>query len=427
MYILDCNTNKKYELLEESLLTEFTEYLSDYLCLKITKSRTEKSLDVIRCWILNSYNKCIRGNYRIGITLKESNFSQAIIVNGRTTNKKISYTYTKHLLEFLYFNDYIEIYKGGLKPHGTWCYNENLKWTPEVEPSYISMNEKLINFYNKFKVDSSEDYLKNVIRLRNKAGKGVTFKMNPHKREVKEYLQEYNKISLKHSITLDDKVFDVQSYKVYNQTLTKGGRTYMSGSIQGLSGNSRAKLQIDGKDVVRLDYKGFEPNCCYELLGEYNDLRDPYDIKLDFIEESFQRGLIKKALLIMFNTRSYEDAYNALTYYYKKSYDSETLYKKGKSNLPFMPVKIILSAIEEAHYKISDKFYCSYGDELQYAGGLINDYVMNYFLQNTDILVLQVFDEFIIQEDMEQEMRKIMKQAFEMVFGSSQNCLIKRE
>lgn len=427
MYILDCNISKRYEPLEECLLEEFEDFLYYHYDLRVTDKRREKSLNTIRCWLLNSYHKSRRGNYRFDITLRKGNFSQAVIVNGRTSNRKISYTYTKYLIEFLYHNDYIEVYKGGLKSEGVWHYSENKKWVPEVEASYITMNEKLIKLYENFSIDSSDDYLKNVIRLRNKSGKGVTFKMNPHKREVKVYLQEYNKSSLNHKITLDDKMFDVQSYKVYNETLTKGGRTYMSGSIQGLSGHSRGNLQIDGKDVVRLDYKGFEPNCCYEILGEYNDLRDPYAIELDFIDKSFHRSLIKKALLIMFNTRSYEDAYNALTYYFKKSYDSESLYKSGKSNLPFMPVEVILSTIEEHHYKIRDKFYCSYGDELQYVGSLINDYVMNYFLQNTDVLVLQVFDEFIIQEDMEQEMRKVMKQAFEMVFGSSQNCLIKRE
>lgn len=425
MYQLDYNINKGFNRLVEVLVQEFTEYLVDHEILNITSSREEKITNVVKCWILNSFYPIRKGRSKIHLTLNQNHYSKHVIVNGRDTKRKISYTYTMKLFDFLYHESYIDVVKGG---YDGWGYVDG-KWRPvDTHPSYAVAETKLIELYMNYENTFGQDPMMNVLFLRDKDGKEKTFKMNTHKQEVRGYLQDYNTRSLSHTISLDDIQFDVQSYKVYNETLTKGGRTYIQGgSIQQLSKEDRSKLVIDGYTVVRLDYKGFEPSIAYQMLHLTKPMEDPYDIDIFGIDKSIMRDVAKKALLIMFNTESYEQADKALISALRKTYDAEALYESGKLYCPVFPTKVILDKLEEIHYQIRDCFYCNFGYELQYAGGLINDYVMNYFLQNTDYLVVQVFDEFIAPYVIEDKLRGVMKQGFEMVLGSSSNCTIRKE
>ncbi|CAM0104639.1 hypothetical protein VPH5P1C_0038 [Vibrio phage 5P1c] len=422
---MDYSLDDKFRGVTKFIVKEFESYLSDYEQINLTKIRKDKITKVVKCWLVNSYYPVMKGRDKIHLTLSKEHYSSGAIVNGQKSNKKVSYTYTKKLLDFLSHFSYIDLVIGG---DFEWGFVEG-KWQPtEFTQSYAVVESKLLELYHEYDIGGCEKPLKNVMFLRNDAGDEVTFKMNVHKKEVKKYLQEYNEQSLSHTVTLGDVEFDVQSYKVYNKDLNKGGRTYTAGgSIQTLSSKERAKLLIDGKAVTILDFKGFEPSVAYQMKHLVKPEDDPYCVMLDGIDPSIMRDIVKKALLIMFNTESRTQAEQALTSALRKTYDAKALYEAGKIYCPVFPVRVILDMIEDYHYMIQDMFYCNFGYQLQYAGGLINDYVCNYFLQNTEHLIVQVHDAFIGTYNIENELRDVMYQGFEVILGGKENCHITKE
>lgn len=426
MYNIDYTLDDKFRGLVTRLSKDYEEYLRDYHNININTNRRDKLKKAVKCWLVNSYYPVLKGRKKIHISLDRNVFSNPSIMNGRLSRKKVSYTYTKRLLDFLYHNGYVDLVIGG--ELGAWSFVDG-KWQPtEFSQSYAVVEDSLSDLYLEYNIQNGQKPLKNVMFLRDENGEEQPFKMNSHKKEVRKYLQDYNEEALEHTITLDDVEYDVQSYKVYNKDLNKGGRTYLSGgSIQTLSSADRGRLMIDNKSVVRLDFKGFEPSCAYQMKHLVKPDPDPYNIQLDGIDSNILRDVCKKALLIMFNTESREQAEMALTSALRKNYDTEALYESGKLYCPVFPVKVILDKIEDVHYQIQDLFYCNFGYELQYAGGLINDYICNYFLQNTKHLIVQTHDEFIGTYDTESELRRVMYQGFEMVLGGNINCHITKE
>ncbi|AOQ26741.1 hypothetical protein [Vibrio phage S4-7] len=426
MYRLDYALDDKFRGITEKFSDEFKEYLIDYHNLNITKERSNTINIVVKCWLVNSYHPVLKGRSKIHLSLDKNTFSKGQIVNGRTSSKKVSYLYTKRFLAFLNHNSYIDLVVGG--ELSKWAFLDG-KWRPtEFSQSYAVVEDKLIDVYQGYNIKAKQKPLKNVILLRDEDGKELPFKMNSHKKEVRGYLQDYNESSLEHTITLDDIGYDVQSYKVYNKDLQKGGRTYMTGgSIQSLSRKDRGRLIVDGKSVVILDFKGFEPSCAYQMKSLVKPFEDPYQITIDGIDPEILRDVCKKALLIMFNTESRLQAEKALTSALRKTYDAEGLFQSGKLFCPVFPIKVILDKLEDEHYQLQDLFYCNFGYELQYAGGLINDYICNYFLQNTNHLIIQTHDEFIGTYNIENEIRKVMQQGFEIILGGAENCHITKE
>ena len=100
MYVLDYKINKQLYKLRDYLLKEYLDYLQG-MYNNITKNKQDLASKAVACFILNTYNHCINKHERVGITLDEYSYSHSLIINGKNTGRKISYTYTRSFLDFL--------------------------------------------------------------------------------------------------------------------------------------------------------------------------------------------------------------------------------------------------------------------------------------------------------------------------------------
>lgn len=420
MYVLDYKLDKSLNGLRDELLSSYLDWLSQYYN-SITENKRKLANKAISCFINNAYPKHNLGRDIVGLTLRESSYSKSLVVNGRDTKRKISYTYTRSFINYLVEVGYIDLYVGG-QPEFQFIYGQ---W--ELlghETSYATLLKKfkdLIDRYVKTEVDIKP--ITNVIILRNNKKQAIPFRMDDDLREIKNNLQEYNKFTLNYIVTCFLTVYDVQVYKIFNETFKSGGRSFMSQSIQSLSSEDRKHVKIEGEPVAIFDYKGFEPSILYTMCQVVYEGEDYY--QLDTMKEydpALLRKLVKVCMLIMFNSRSRAGAITSINKEIAAKFNTEDLYKKGKIPRRLIPVTVLVEQIELKHQPISKWFYVSYGEMLSNAGAYIADYVTSYMMQNYKTLAIPVFDEFIVQDKYRKELHDVMLEAFEAVLGFNDNC-----
>lgn len=404
---------------------------------KITPAKMVAISNAIKCLMLNIYNQRKYGyNTKIIISLDQTAYSEKRVVNGKVVGRKVSYTAVKEILKFFTDNDMIKLIVGGRKKRGKvgWGFNTNSKifvdkkWEPsKFDYSLIVILprlEVLLPEYQPHEID-------NVMVLKIKKGKESiesTYRFTNWNREPYHFQREYNKFSLKRDVILDGYKRDVQSYKVFNNNFNQGGRSYMSEymNIQQLTKAERKMVEIDGKETAILDYTAFEVTILYTLLQEVIEDDDPYEIEVDGYNKELLRKISKGLLLRMINTESPSDAYRAANNFIREEFDVQKLYDDHLIPEDRVCVKHILELLEEKHSQVMHKFYDGIGGQLQYYGSLITDYILEYFMQR-GVLVIQVHDEYIIQEESVDELHSVMKKAFTKVLGFDDNVRIKRE
>ena len=428
MYVLDYTINKNLNQFSNALL----EMVLSNTDIKLTKTITSSIERAVKCFVHNMHTCVLRKKTYFNITLDRVNYSNAQVVNGRKSNKKISYKYTKLIVDYLVDEGLIFLEKGGEVVD--WWWDDNNSWSPTFSKSYVHINEPLFEMYFlslEGKVPCFH-YNANVIYVKDRNGKFVTFNMDSFRKEVKTYLQEFNKFSLGVNVTAKDGGrLDVQQYQVYNVDFNHGGRSYMKGDVsyQSLSKEERNKVLIDDVKTVSYDYKGFEPSLLYSLEQEVMSFDDPYDINIDKIEEydqSFFRGLCKRALLIMLNSESRNKAKLAMNRFIHKKYDIDDLYDNEKIPFKVIPVDDIIKALLVKHHMVAHKFFCKHGAVLQNSGAKVIDYVVNYFLQRGE-LCLQVHDSCRVKHYLEDDLKRVMKEGWEHVIGFDDNCNVVKE
>ncbi len=107
-------------------------------------------------------------------------------------------------------------------------------------------------------------------------------------------------------------------------------------------------------------------------------------------------------------------------------FDIDKLYREGKIPDKRIDVKDVVDKLETKHYLIRHMFYGQHHTHPSYIGSLIADYITEYFTQR-GVLVLSVFDEFIIQEQYDKELEEVMFRAFDAVLGCHKNCAVVKE
>ncbi|WP_320045162.1 hypothetical protein [uncultured Desulfobacter sp.] len=96
---------------------------------------------------------------------------------------------------------------------------------------------------------------------------------------------------------------------VFIENFDLGGRLYSIGyyNYQKYSGDDRARIQINGDDVIELDYSGLHPRMLYAAKGiQYND--DPYSV-VD--PNPDLRPFLKNMMLTMINSKTPTEANRA--------------------------------------------------------------------------------------------------------------------
>lgn len=425
MYVIDTKISKELNPLKDELSNIVFNYL-EFTNNKINQNKRLLTKGAVSCFLLNTYYRTLKNITRMGITLNKNHYSNTAIVNGRSVNRKVSYRYTRLLFDALQYYGYINLVKGGVDEWGM----VSGKWQPVTFTNgYVELQPKLIELYSNYHHQPKEEdrVRKNVIIIRDDKGCDVTFKMNDKLRTSKTMLDGYNLLSINYDVGNGSRNFDVQMFKVFNgKTYDKGGRNHMSGEgIQNLSKEERMKLTIDKKETVIYDYSSFEPSIAYSMCQEVMN-GDPYIVNLEGYDPKVSRKICKLFLLIMFNLKNEKGLYSTLNEAVRNEFDVNKLYQQGKIPDKRIDVRDIIDKIENKHYLIRHMFYGNFHTQPSYVGSLIADYITDYFTQR-GVLVLSVYDEFIIQKEYENELKDVMYRAYNHVLGFTDNCNIRKE
>ncbi|AUR93476.1 hypothetical protein NVP1187O_163 [Vibrio phage 1.187.O._10N.286.49.F1] len=424
MYVMDTKIHKSIEPLRDELVNIVYNYLNSSN-VKITQNKRLLIKGAVACFLLNTFCKVKKGINLCGITLNRNHYSQCPIVNGVKINRKVSYQYTRVVFDALVSHSMIVLNKGGVQEYGVL----EGKWQAiSFTNGFVEIKKPLLRMYDCYEsLTSEESVRKNVVIVRDGKGIDIPYKGNAKTRIDKGILIPYNVLSIEQIVENGDRIFDVQMYKVYNgNTFQKGARNYMSGEgIQNLSSDERHKLTINGCQTVIYDYKAFEPSIAYSMSNEVME-GDPYTINIDGYCPVLLRKLCKSFLLVMMNIKDRKNLKTSLNSLISSEFNVNTLYKEGKIPDKRIDINTIVDKIETKHYLIKHMFYDNHHTHPSYLGSLIADYITDYFTQR-GVLVLSVFDEFIIQEEYDQELKEVMFRAYETILGQSSNCNVRKE
>lgn len=229
-----------------------------------------------------------------------------------------------------------------------------------------------------------------VVSLNNLLSKTeITLTLNDD--ELREYITRYGRIPLLHRKTL---------YRVFNRgKFCYGGRFY-GHSVQGLRGQYRLKLLIDGCNVCELDYGGMHIRLLYGLCGKEIPSGDVYDIGVSKEEAAiFQdkfgvslRSVLKKMLLVGINAPSKRSSIMAV----KKEFDSDDeLQSFEKLSQPLL--SDLWDAILEKHPGIADSIGEDVGIRLQRVDSDIADVILTVFVQQGKPII-PIHDSFVVRD-----------------------------
>jgi len=179
-----------------------------------------------------------------------------------------------------------------------------------------------------------------------------------------------------------------------------GGRFY-GGWWQYTPSAFRHYVSIDGEITVESDYSGMALNCLYALLNEQQGEGDPYDIGLNYINESDpRRKLVKKYINAILN-----DEHNK----FRLSHDE--LYTLGISS------RELHARVVRRHPKIAKHFNTGIGLHLQFVESEIAQNVMMTFLQDNEAC-LPIHDSFIVRHQKIEKLEYVMQESFQRQFNS---------
>ena len=213
--------------------------------------------------------------------------------------------------------------------------------------------------------------------------------------------------------------------RVFNEGLAgkwqRGGRFY-SGWWQQINKEDRSKIYINDKPTLEVDFKAFHPNLLSNELG-VRLADDPYDLGELLLPDVItttdqQRAYVKLLVLMSINADSDKKAFQAFR-------NSDRKDKLGQS-LTDIQLGELLKGFIRKHPQFEDILCTGQALRLMNIDSQIANLVIDHFTEK-DIPVLCIHDSFIIQNDREPELRRILDQATHQVTNYTINHDIKNE
>lgn len=223
--------------------------------------------------------------------------------------------------------------------------------------------------------------------------------------EVKAKAQKIKKINsftAKYKVELDGIKINTELHSTYcNNDWTQGGRLYTSaGGCQALSSEDRAKIKINDKPVVELDFTAYHPHLLYAFKGIQLSC-DPYGF-------SSNRKACKLALNITINARNKDQA----IYAFLQKWDGEKI-----------DVDNLFAKMEKYHTAIAEFFYSGAGCTLQ---NIDSNIALNIIMKMRAkrIIALPVHDSFIVPVQFKEQLFRVMQEEYKQYTGGF-TCPIK--
>ena len=249
-------------------------------------------------------------------------------------------------------------------------------------------------------LDAREDVIDiryDSIQLKSKGGRGAKLLLVPDTTRVRRMREEMDTITRSYTQTRWEFIGrDLEPHKVtriFTRNFRRNGRLYHYGqSHQSLASSERRMIRIFFKEVwcptVELDYTTHHINLAYGQLGQTPPPGDHYDIP------RWERDLVKKAILRLFNARSTHSAIRSLTYEGHISSHEQGL--------------LLVADIKDKHPDLVRFFGTDTGAKLMRVDSDIVVAVLLRFLDTVGYCPLSVHDSFIVAEQHQGILQGIM-------------------
>lgn len=435
MYKLDYKIPKYLDKCCSELLPSFIKHLETTKGINVTPRRYVLAKRAFQCFLNNAASSVSIGKTEVGLVLKKQAYSNPLIFNGITINRKVSYTYTKHLVDYLvdHYKCVLtigEITKWEFDKHTLYRTGEFKVVPAEFSPSRLTLSDKLYTYIansiegKRFKIRQS------VIEVRDSEGNPISKRMSIKQKSSILLLDEYNQRVRENRFTLDNKVMDFYVKKVYNHSSFEyGGRNYIMGlnAADILDKEKRLFIHINGEQCMELDYSALFPRMLADMVGaKLAEDYDPYVIDLEGYDYDALRTACKVGVMCITNTDNLSQATLALATELGKGdwkeliedYEKKGLWKKGTL------AHTIIQALWD-----KNKHFLQYKDK--YGAGVlmniesqINDIIMERILADDQIL-LPVHDSFVVPQSYADQCEKVMYEAYNTVVGGS-NCVVRK-
>jgi len=426
-YVLSYYNNKRMNKVIHQLTTSLSEFTnSDEKRGKVNKLKREEA---VKCFVCNTIKAINKGHKVVHIPLRESRYSE--IVNG-VKSSKVSYTYTRCLLDMLLLEGFIDLSIGGVSEWGV-DYTGDFS-VVSVDTSKYYIGSKLEELLTPILKHENETWTyDNVLHLRGSNKKNIAFKVNNKTRSIIAKINATNKVMKKAKFTYKgQRLDDVQYRRIFNRSFESGGRYYTNkGVIQTMKQTERLQLQIDGDPVVELDYSAHHPRMLYTMCDILMpEGFDPYCVDWgEGYDKKEVRTYVKRALLIMINAESLKQASQAIGDMKRRDKKIEdiggmALYKSiPESEGGVKKAKLLIKKLSDHNLPIASFFNTGCGLELQYADSTMSAYILDHFV-DIDEACVAIHDSYIVKESLKDELERVMKKAYEEVLESSDNCVV---
>lgn len=404
---------------------------------KLTANKELKLRQAINCLCYNIVYSLSFGKNKVGITLDENAFSLPLIYNGTKVNRRVSYTYTRSVIDWLQHTGRILLHKGKVED---WFLDKDGVFKPsKVSSSYIMVSEWLELLFSDAVDRKKLPTLSSVLVVRDSAGKSIPKRLGDYERAIVDTLNTYNHIARQTTIGVNLDIYDVQLRKVYNNSsFDEGGRNYISNTVN-FKKEERPLIKIDGELTTELDFKALHPRLAATIEGvELDEDFDPYQIELEGYSKELSRYLGKWGTLILLNsgveyTQKGKMSVNAsrlalitaLRSRPEVNFDNREVELKGVIHrLPDFAdyTDILLKCLERNDY-IRVWFHEPRGLTLQNLDSKIMDLIISKF-NELDEIVIPVHDSIVLKEHLADKGREIMRGCFKQVMGNDFNCII---
>lgn len=280
------------------------------------------------------------------------------------------------------------------------------KFSEESNLTRIWAEPKLLEYFPEYKTCIVSKPV-SLIELSDDNNKLLEFKETATTWKIREILELANKVNGSAEITYLNTRLHTNLIAIFKNKLTLYGRLHTSGfrHVQGLSGDERAEILINGNPVVELDYSALHPNLLYATEGiQYNG--DPYTV-ID--KRSKVRPFLKIILLCMINSKDEKTAVKASdNWLYENKMQSRIL-----KRLAITKSKPFIEAFKTAHAPI-EKYFCKgkiTGMKIMNKDSKIALEVVNHFVKK-NIPILPIHDSFIVERQYKNELLDVMNSAY---------------
>ncbi len=182
-----------------------------------------------------------------------------------------------------------------------------------------------------------------------------------------------------------------------------GGRFYRIW-VHELPREYRKYVTIDGEATVELDFSGYHTRMLYQMMSPTIPEGDVYAVEG---VDPAMRELLKTGLNIMLNAKSWKNAIGAI----------HTNKKIRPMELKREEIEEIMRRFLEKHWRIAPAFNSDVGVILQFMDSCVAEKIL-LRLAAMGIATVPVHDSFICQARYEEELRFVMQDEYETMFGT---------